>query len=188
MNFEIGLQNTQETFIIATILNESKTYTCALPLTLFNLYLQSKSNIVTPRNGEPLIAAIQDFITGELLIFSWKCVRETEIKGRGHGIWPPHPLESTMAITHSQGIFLKIDCLSALYHCLYKPSTNEEKNILVVSHNDATLSEHSFYNQECADQTVGINSLSTHVLLAVMNKSYKIRFCRGSLWVSTRQG
>lgn len=25
---------------------------------------QSKANIVTPRNGEPLIAAIQDFITG----------------------------------------------------------------------------------------------------------------------------
>ena len=25
----------------------------------------SKSNIITPRNGEPLIAAIQDFITGE---------------------------------------------------------------------------------------------------------------------------
>ena len=25
----------------------------------------SKSNIVTPRNGEPLIAAIQDFITGQ---------------------------------------------------------------------------------------------------------------------------
>ena len=24
----------------------------------------SKANIVTPRNGEPLIAAIQDFITG----------------------------------------------------------------------------------------------------------------------------
>jgi DNA-directed RNA polymerase III subunit RPC1 len=24
----------------------------------------SKSNIITPRNGEPLIAAIQDFITG----------------------------------------------------------------------------------------------------------------------------
>lgn len=27
----------------------------------------SKSNIITPRNGEPLIAAIQDFITGDLL-------------------------------------------------------------------------------------------------------------------------
>ena len=26
--------------------------------------LQVKSNLVTPRNGEPLIAAIQDFITG----------------------------------------------------------------------------------------------------------------------------
>ena len=26
---------------------------------------QSKSNIITPRNGEPLIAAIQDFITGK---------------------------------------------------------------------------------------------------------------------------
>ena len=27
--------------------------------------MQTKSNLVTPRNGEPLIAAIQDFITGE---------------------------------------------------------------------------------------------------------------------------
>ena len=27
---------------------------------------QSKSNTVTPRNGEPLIAAIQDFITGKM--------------------------------------------------------------------------------------------------------------------------
>ena len=28
------------------------------------LFVQVKSNLVTPRNGEPLIAAIQDFITG----------------------------------------------------------------------------------------------------------------------------
>ena len=28
------------------------------------MFLQVKSNLVTPRNGEPLIAAIQDFITG----------------------------------------------------------------------------------------------------------------------------
>ena len=28
---------------------------------------QSKSNIISPRNGEPLIAAIQDFITGSYL-------------------------------------------------------------------------------------------------------------------------
>lgn len=27
--------------------------------------LQTKANLVTPRNGEPLIAAIQDFLTGE---------------------------------------------------------------------------------------------------------------------------
>lgn len=26
--------------------------------------LQTKANLVTPRNGEPLIAAIQDFLTG----------------------------------------------------------------------------------------------------------------------------
>jgi len=30
-------------------------------------YFQSKSNMVTPRNGEPLIAAIQDFITGDII-------------------------------------------------------------------------------------------------------------------------
>ena len=39
-----------------------------LPLPLSSLlwtYVQTKSNLVTPRNGEPLIAAIQDFITGE---------------------------------------------------------------------------------------------------------------------------
>lgn len=29
------------------------------------LFAQVKSNLVTPRNGEPLIAAIQDFITGK---------------------------------------------------------------------------------------------------------------------------
>ena len=29
---------------------------------------QSKSNMVTPRNGDPLIAAIQDFITGAYLL------------------------------------------------------------------------------------------------------------------------
>lgn len=32
---------------------------------LVNVLFQSKSNIITPRNGEPLIAAIQDFITGQ---------------------------------------------------------------------------------------------------------------------------
>ncbi|KAK2152800.1 hypothetical protein LSH36_317g01042 [Paralvinella palmiformis] len=32
------------------------------------ILMGSKSNIVTPRNGEPLIAAIQDFITGAFLI------------------------------------------------------------------------------------------------------------------------
>ena len=32
----------------------------------FSAKFQSKSNTVTPRNGEPLIAAIQDFITGEM--------------------------------------------------------------------------------------------------------------------------
>lgn len=26
--------------------------------------IQTKANLVTPRNGEPLIAAIQDFLTG----------------------------------------------------------------------------------------------------------------------------
>ena len=30
-----------------------------------------KSNLVTPRNGEPLIAAIQDFITGIALIHAY---------------------------------------------------------------------------------------------------------------------
>lgn len=29
--------------------------------------LQTKANLVTPRNGEPLIAAIQDFLTGVLM-------------------------------------------------------------------------------------------------------------------------
>ena len=32
--------------------------------------MQVKSNLVTPRNGEPLIAAIQDFITGAYLLTS----------------------------------------------------------------------------------------------------------------------
>ena len=31
-----------------------------------------KSNLVTPRNGEPLIAAIQDFITGTISVFLFK--------------------------------------------------------------------------------------------------------------------
>lgn len=29
-----------------------------------NCFPQTKANLVTPRNGEPLIAAIQDFLTG----------------------------------------------------------------------------------------------------------------------------
>lgn len=33
---------------------------------MLDLWFQSKSNIITPRNGEPLIAAIQDFITGQM--------------------------------------------------------------------------------------------------------------------------
>lgn len=33
---------------------------------MISVFLQVKSNLVTPRNGEPLIAAIQDFITGVL--------------------------------------------------------------------------------------------------------------------------
>lgn len=32
------------------------------------LYLQNKSNLVTPRNGELLIAATQDFLTGGYLL------------------------------------------------------------------------------------------------------------------------
>ena len=31
---------------------------------LCSFFLQTKANLVTPRNGEPLIAAIQDFLTG----------------------------------------------------------------------------------------------------------------------------
>lgn len=30
-------------------------------------FLQTKANLVTPRNGEPLIAAIQDFLTGAFM-------------------------------------------------------------------------------------------------------------------------
>lgn len=30
----------------------------------FGFVTQTKANLVTPRNGEPLIAAIQDFLTG----------------------------------------------------------------------------------------------------------------------------
>ena len=33
------------------------------------LLVQVKSNLVTPRNGEPLIAAIQDFITGKTVVY-----------------------------------------------------------------------------------------------------------------------
>lgn len=32
--------------------------------TYHHLLFQTKANLVTPRNGEPLIAAIQDFLTG----------------------------------------------------------------------------------------------------------------------------
>lgn len=39
----------------------------ALSPTLF-FVLQNKSNLVTPRNGELLIAATQDFITGAYLL------------------------------------------------------------------------------------------------------------------------
>lgn len=35
---------------------------------VYNVLLQNKSNLVTPRNGELLIAATQDFITGAYLL------------------------------------------------------------------------------------------------------------------------
>lgn len=35
---------------------------------IYNVYFQNKSNLVTPRNGELLIAATQDFITGAFLL------------------------------------------------------------------------------------------------------------------------
>jgi len=44
-----------------SILDPYPMYTCIFE------YFQSKSNMVTPRNGEPLIAAIQDFITGDII-------------------------------------------------------------------------------------------------------------------------
>lgn len=34
---------------------------------------QTKANLVTPRNGEPLIAAIQDFLTGVYELLSELC-------------------------------------------------------------------------------------------------------------------
>lgn len=34
----------------------------------FSFFLQNKSNLVTPRNGELLIAATQDFLTGAYLL------------------------------------------------------------------------------------------------------------------------
>lgn len=37
-------------------------------MSISHYVLQSKSNVITPRNGEPLIAAIQDFITAAYLI------------------------------------------------------------------------------------------------------------------------
>lgn len=47
---------------------------CIIPPRMANLlypfFLQTKANLVTPRNGEPLIAAIQDFLTGGFVIFS----------------------------------------------------------------------------------------------------------------------
>lgn len=50
------------------------------------LFFQTKANLVTPRNGEPLIAAIQDFLTGQrsyvwqLFLYdmssgAWSCTR-----------------------------------------------------------------------------------------------------------------
>lgn len=35
--------------------------------------MQTKANLVTPRNGEPLIAAIQDFLTGVYELISELC-------------------------------------------------------------------------------------------------------------------
>lgn len=35
--------------------------------------MQTKANLVTPRNGEPLIAAIQDFLTGVYKLISELC-------------------------------------------------------------------------------------------------------------------
>ena len=43
-----------------------KDYEVMIHITNHCVYFQSTSNIITPRNGEPLIAAIQDFITGDI--------------------------------------------------------------------------------------------------------------------------
>lgn len=47
---------------------------CIMPPRMANLlypfFLQTKANLVTPRNGEPLIAAIQDFLTGGFVKFT----------------------------------------------------------------------------------------------------------------------
>ena len=54
--------------IVISVQNLTYTYettdlVCLFVYCLFSAF-QVKSNLVTPRNGEPLIAAIQDFITG----------------------------------------------------------------------------------------------------------------------------
>lgn len=40
---------------------------------IFFCVMQTKANLVTPRNGEPLIAAIQDFLTGVYELISELC-------------------------------------------------------------------------------------------------------------------
>jgi DNA-directed RNA polymerase III subunit RPC1 len=54
--------NTKNSFIMPALESSSTP-----SLTLFCI-LQNKSNLVTPRNGELLIAATQDFITGAYLL------------------------------------------------------------------------------------------------------------------------
>lgn len=58
--------------MISSLLN-SKWNIRVFKCIIFFCVMQTKANLVTPRNGEPLIAAIQDFLTGVYELISELC-------------------------------------------------------------------------------------------------------------------
>ena len=62
-----------------------------------------KANIVTPRNGEPVIAAIQDFITAAFLLTQRDRFLDrrqfTQVSPRFYGLWTEADLDVRYAAT-----------------------------------------------------------------------------------------
>lgn len=85
---------------------------------LLLLFFQTKANLVTPRNGEPLIAAIQDFLTGQ---FSDLWLSITHHKARFFVYYvAPGALSCTLFITGKSKNLKNASNVYRHYSVLYK--------------------------------------------------------------------